>query len=693
MKNPPKIEDLKHDLKGATEYRENFLVNIRRWNDIKNTNGVYKAKKVPGKSSITPKLARQHLEWRYPALSEPFLDVSKLFTVKPRTFEDEDTAKQNEIVLNYQFTNQINRVEFFDEYVRRNVDEGICIIQTYWERETNTKLVPKKIFEYAQVQTEEEAQQVQKAMQLLNTNYNEFLNLPIEIRESVKGSIRNNELVIAKIIGETEVEEEEIVKNQPCLTIIDPENFFIDPSCGSDYTKAMFFIKSFETSKAELMKDSRYNLEGVDFQSNSLLTHETHKVSGSSNFNFKDDDPRKKIIAYEYWGFYDINGDGKLKPILCSWIDEKIIRLEESPFPGNKLPFVISKYTPIFGSIYGESDIELLEEPQKVVGSLLRASMDLMGKSANSQQGIAKGFLDPINFKLFTEGKDYQFNTNYHPAQSVYQHGFPEMSQSAMLLMQQQKAEAESFTGIKAGYDGQNQFGTFAASVKATVNATSKRESSILRRLIKPVIDIAYNISMMNSEFLSEEETIRISNRSFYKVRKEDLKGNYDIDINITIPEAAEKTASDLAFLLQTLGPNGGPEITKTVLAQIANLKNLPVLEEKILNINTEPSEQDKMLKQLEIKKMELEVAKLESEIAMNNAKAGELSSKAQNLSVKTQLDATGETHRRGIEHAKAQAKGNEDLEITKGILNKDVSDRDVEAAIGMQQLKGLVNE
>lgn len=689
-KNEPTVEDLKHDYNGALEHRREFLANIKRWEMIKDVKGIYKPAKVQGRSAFQPKVARQHLEWRYPSLSEPFLDVNNLFTITPRTFEDGKSAKQNEIVINYQFDNLINKVEFIDEFVRRNVDQGICIVKTFWERKTTIEKELVPIFGYMEVTDPNMLQQLQQYAQMKVMNYNAFLNLSEELQESVNETLASQSPVIAIKIREEEQDVENIVKNQPCLEIIDPHNFLIDPSCGSDYTKANFFIRSFETSKAELLADGKYKLDDIEFGNLNIMTDTEHKASTPDTFNFKPNDPRRKVIAYEYWGYYDINGDGIVVPILATWINNIMIRMEKSPYPGDGLPFVISKYSPLFGSVYGESDIELLEDPQKVIGAFTRANMDLLGKSANSQHGIAKGFLDPHNKKLYLDGKDYEYNPNMLPERAIYQHKFPELSQSSLIMLQQQKQDAESLTGIKSFNEGLNgnQFGSLAAAVKGTINATSKRESSILRRLIYAIVHIGRKVCIMNAAFLSQEETIRLTNKEFEIVRRKDLKGNFDIKVDITLPELNEKKASDFAFMLQTVGPNGGMELTKLILSEIAYLKNMPELQEKILQINTEPSPQQKMLDELAIEKAKLENDKLRSEIKVNEAKALEHEAKGQGKIIDNTNEMAGVKHSRELEKSKAQAKGNQDLEITKALLNPESKESNVETAIGYNRLR-----
>ena len=48
------------------------------------------------------------------------------------------------------------------------------------------------------------------------------------------------------------------------------------------------------------------------------------------------DPARKKLTVYEYWGNWDINGDGTKVPIVATWVNNIMLRLEENPYPDHK---------------------------------------------------------------------------------------------------------------------------------------------------------------------------------------------------------------------------------------------------------------------------------------------------------------------------------------------------------------------
>ena len=134
--NEPTLEALKKDFRASKQFHDNQLSKINHWQDLLYVKGTEQPASVKGRSKVQPKLIRRQAEWRYSALSEPFLSSDRIFQVNPRTFEDADAARQNQLLLNYQFDTKINKVDFIDKYVRTVVDEGTAIVRLGWERVT-----------------------------------------------------------------------------------------------------------------------------------------------------------------------------------------------------------------------------------------------------------------------------------------------------------------------------------------------------------------------------------------------------------------------------------------------------------------------------------------------------------------------------------------------------------------------------
>ena len=639
-KNEPTVADLKQDFEDARSHHSAQVSKIEEWLD--NLNGTGKAKVNTGKnnSSVVPKLIRKQAEWRYPALSEPFLSTSKLFNVKPGTWEDQKAALQNGLVLNNQFNTQIDKVTFIDEFVRTAVDEGTVILRTGWDYQEEEYEVEVPDVEY--FFNDDMAPTHQHLAQLKAQDPDAYASsISPEMQQAHEMAVEHGRPVEAMIKGVKKEKRVRVLVNKPTVEICDFRNVVIDPTCKGDIDKAGFVIYSFESSLSELKRDGKYhNLENINLETNSILGEPDHSTdTGTKNFNFADK-ARKKFVVYEYWGFRDIDGSGLVQPIVAAWVGDTLIRMEENPYPDKKLPFIVVPYLPVRKSTHGEPDGALLEDNQKIVGALTRGMIDIMGKSANGQTGMRKDMLDVANKRKFEKGLDYEFNANVDPSMGVYMHKYPEIPQSAQFMLQMSNMEAESLTGVRAFNQGINSgsLGEVAAGIRGALDAASKREMAILRRISNGIIKLGRKIIAMNQAWLSEEEVIRITEEQFVPVRRDDLAGNIDLELSISTAEEDNNKAQELAFMLQTMGNNMAPEMSRLILADIARLRKMPDLAKQIEEYQPQPDPIAQKQAELQVALMEAELAEKQSIIALNQAKIETEAAKANHLNSQADL-------------------------------------------------------
>lgn len=623
-KNPPKLGDLKKDLLDAKPAHDTQKALVKTWLDNLNVEGNAKVKTAKGNSSIVPKLIRKQAEWRYPALSDPFLSTDDVFNVYPVSWEDKKAAEQNQMLLNHQFNNKIDKVQFIDDYVRTAVDEGTVIVRVGWQFEEEEYEDDFPVVQYV-VNPETGPMHEQLEQMRIESPATYELDVPEEMRMAHEMTMEQGAPIEPVILGYKKEKRTRTVKNHPTVEVCNVNNVIIDPSCNGKIENAGFVIYSFESSLSKLKKDGKYkNLDKIQVESTSILNEPDHTPSNDSNFNFNDK-PRQLFVVYEYWGYWDIDGIGTVTPIVVTWVGNTIIRMEENPFPDKQLPFITVPYLPKRREIYGEPDGALLEDNQKIIGAVTRGMIDIMGKSANGQTGIRKDMLDTTNRRKFENGQDYEFNMNVDPRVGIFMHTYPEIPNSAQFMLQMQNMEAESLTGVRAfssGVSGQ-ALGDTAASFRGALDAASKRELAILRRLSNGMVKIGRKIISMNAEFLSEKEVVRVTNEEFQIVRRDDLAGQFDLKLSISTAEEDNNKAQELSFMLQTMGNNMDPVMSQMILSDIAKLRKMPDLAKKIETYQPQP---DPMAQ----KKMELEIQLLEAQLQNEMAQSQERQANAQ---------------------------------------------------------------
>ena len=615
------LQAFQSDYKEAERHQQEWSIKREEW--ISESFGNQYGNEEEGKSKIVSKDIAKQINWMLPSLADPFLSSSTVIKCNPITAEDAPSARQNEILLNAQFCRKFPRYNFIMKALRVLVTEGTAVIQTGWE--------------YADEEVEVEAETISV--------------------DPVTGE---------EFIEITEVTETRVLLNQPTAVVCRNEDIFIDPTCMDDMDKCQFVIHKYETNLAALREDGRYkNLDKVAKEQHSLAEDSTYVREDRSYFEFKDE-PRRKFIIYEYWGSYDIDGDGELEDVICAWVGNTIVRLEANPYPDKKPPFVVVPFNPVPFQLFGEALAENIGDNQKVKTAITRGIIDNMAQSNNGQVGMRRGALDMNNRRKFLKGKNFEFNGT--PG-DFWQGSYNNIPGSAFDMLSIMNNEIESQTGVKSFSGGINggSLGSTATGARGALDATSTRRLNLVRNvaenLVKPLIRkwMAYN-----AEFLEDEEVVRVTNEEFIPVRKDDLEGRIDIDITISTAEDNAAKAQELSFLLQTLGPQEDPTIRREIMADIYELNKMPDQAKKLREFKPQVDPVQEQMKQIELQRLMLENKKLEADIADKLARAGE-----------NEVDRMLKLSKAKVEEAKARKLGTDaDLGDLKFLKDNEGVDR-----------------
>jgi len=684
--NEPTLANLKKDLEDAQSDHTSQVVKIDRWLDNLNVTGTAKPVKIKGRSAIQPKLIRKLAEWRYAALSEPFLSTEDVYNVSPVSAGDKAAALQNELILNNQFNTKLNKVHLIDSAVRAVVNEGTLIFRVGWanEEEEVEENVPEITYT-RNPDIQAGSQQEIQLHQMMTSAPDTYNQLPPEIKGAHDRFMKTGIPQIGEVTGSTTQKVTKIIRNHPTVDVCDYRHLTLDPTAKGDPEKLQFAVYEFETSLSELEKSAvdYKNLNQIMLEGVSPLSMPDHTITGETpTFNFQDD-PRKRLVAKEYWGFFDINSTGKTEPFVATWIGNTLIRMEENPFPDKKLPFVIIPYLPVRLSVYGEPDGELLEDNQKVIGAITRGLMDIMGRSAAGQIGMRVDALDVTQKRRYEAGLDYEFLPHVNPLQAVINHTYPPIPDSAQYIYNITTADAESLTGVKAftGPDGITgaALGDNVGGIKSAVDATAKRELGILRRVAEGMKQVGRKIISMNGEFLSDTEVVRVTDETFVDIRRDDLEGNFDLKLAISTPEADNEKASELSFMLQTVGPNTDPEMTYMIMSDIARLRKMPNLAKKLENFKPTPNPAAEKREALEIQLLEAQIRNEDAkgqenavDVDLKKAKIRELNSKSDLADLDFLKQESGVTRSEELENKEVDKLHKVDEVAAKALLEKD---------------------
>lgn len=569
---------LKADLKAAERLKQDSDERIVRWRD--EYEGKPYGNEVKGKSSIVSRDIKKQSEWQHASLVDPFVSTAEIVRCHPITYEDTAAARQNELLLNTQFCRKFDRYNFISKAVKVLDKEGTLIVQTGWDYESKTVT---------------------------------------RLADVVKRSEDGYEYIVQE-----EVEEQVTVRNQPTARICRNEDIFLDPTCMDELDKAQFIVYRYETDTSALKKDGRYkNLEKLAKIGEDSAYEPDFEAEDETLFKFQDA-PRKKVLVYEYWGNYDVDGDGVAEAIVCAWVGSTIIRMETNPYPDKRPPFLVVPFNSVPFRLNGEANAELIGDNQKVKTAVLRGIMDNMAQSTNGQVGIRKGALDSTNKARYLQGRNFEFNGT---PQDFWQGSYNSIPGSAFDVLGLMNNEIESLTGVKSfsgGITG-SSLGPSATAARGAMDATAVRRMNIVRNiaenLVKPLLRkwLSYN-----SAFLEEEEVIRVTNEEFVPIRRDDLDGRIDIDIAVSTAEDNAAKAQELSFLLQTIGPSADPKLRNGIMADILELMRMPEQAKRMREFEPQVDPAAQRLQELELAKLEHEIAKLAADTSYNQARTEE---------------------------------------------------------------------
>jgi hypothetical protein len=620
----PKWSDLHEDYTKAYSHHSVFLAKLEQYRET-----MVGGPEIPvrqGKSNVRPLVARKNAEWTYSQLEEPFLSTPDLVRLHPRTGEDGPAAEQCELLQNYYLNVWVDKVPLVGGIVRSVVDDGTVIVKNGWntEKEKYKTMVSEPVYADAK-----------QSIDLMNNMVESGVMSPEKRQAMIDEGQR-------MIIGEAQVEVERyrIIKNHPTHEVCDLTSVVIDPTCRGSLSDANFVIHEYDTDYSILMKD-KYdpetgygfykNLDAIDFKSD-WEDRNQYSTEGEQSFVFSDK-ARKKVKIREYWGYWDIIGDGSKVAIVASWIGEILVRLEKNPFPHGKLPFSSTTYMPVRDEFYGEPNAHLLKDNQDAIGKATRVYQDVASTRAVGQRLVASNtFESEYEWSNFESGNDARYTPNLDIDRAIKHNPVDPIDPAIFQIIQIQQQEAESLSGTSTYNKGLDS-GTSgsATGIRTASDSMGRRELSLLRRMSSQLFKSMIRQSIANTQaFASDEEVVRITNREHITIKRSDIQGEFDLIVDVSTPAKNAEIANDLSFIAQTLGDSVDVKVKNMILGDILRLKQRPDLAEQIENFEPQTSEAQMQMESMQLENVQLENQLLQMKIAEMNKGIEDTNSKIQ---------------------------------------------------------------
>lgn len=598
------LESLKADKESADQYKSTWDTRREVW--IKESNGDPYGNEVKGKSSIVSRDIKKAEVWQHATIIDPFVSNTDMVRTSAITAEDEAIAEQSETLLNHFFCRDFDRYNFVSEGFKILQREGTVIARTGWE------------FQEQEVEVD------------------------VPITKMVPVPTPQGIVPQPQVVGYRTEKQMKTILNRPTADNRDNRTLWVDPTEKQNISNGQFVIEHFKSSISKLTQEGIYeNLDQIDVKTDEYQDSDdpTYEDSDDDSFTFQDR-ARAELDVYEYWGNWDINGDGIAESIVCTWIGNIIIRLEENPYPDGQVPYISTALDPEPFSINGRPNADILSTDQKVSTSIVRSLMDTLDSSTNGQRGFKEGTLDPANERKFKAKKDFKFQGD---SPVIWEGKYADFNPSILNFYELTQKNQSELTGVRPFAGGTGRYET-ATQSSAAMGAVAKKEVDISRNFAENfILPLLRKWLSMIHEFMEPEEVERITGKPYVQPDPLNPSGNIDIRIEVATAESDKTKADRLAFQLQTMGQSLPFDLTKMLLAEQAELEKMPGLAKKIMAYQPQPDP-------LEQRKKELEIAELEASIAEKKSRAIENQA---DLQLKQAQTVTEQARAREI-HAKA---------------------------------------
>ncbi len=594
------LNDIKKELKRATSAKTIIEGKISDWNDA--YDGKEYGNEVIGRSSMVMKDVAKQIEWQKPNITEPFTSTENPVGTSALNAKSDKAATASENVLNYQYTSQFDRYSFMDTLANVLSREGTVWVRTGWEFKEGLeekRLTRVDMNTIMQVQEE-----------------------PTEITQNDDGSFN------------AVYQRKTIVRNQPTAKVWKNEDIFPDPLADSESTLG-FVIGRSKMTITEMRNNPNFDQAAIDtigtvdpqLYNDSALGADREAKGydyGSDPANSEIQN-NKKYFVYEYWGEYDINGNGISEQICFVWVDrvDVVLQSEENFLPGKRNPFISTPYSAVPFSLWGNGLPAFIEDNQKIRTMLMRGILDNMSLSNNGQKFIQKGTLDYTNWKRMKSGNKY---IQVNKLDGITDGSFHELPQSVYNLYNMIAEDSEALTGISKMAQGLDpgSVANTAAGVQTMASMTQKRMLDVVRNISNLMTKVFTRWNDYNKMFLDVIEINNFSGVSQYEAA--DLKGDYHISLTVATDTNKQTKMQQYNLMLQQSASMAGsvpPQLMNMIYSKMLDLFDEPGMAEAVRTYQPQPDPHTESMKQAELAQAQADVQDTQSNALYKQANAG----------------------------------------------------------------------
>jgi hypothetical protein len=282
-----------------------------------------------------------------------------------------DTALKIEKFVDYLLMDQIKIKNKLTITVDQTLEGGMYLMKPYWRYEVNTRNEEWKI----------EDLEVEEAFFLFDGNTDlpdvvKYLvdKYDVDMSETVVGdnaaALEKAALEILSAKMKVKFKVMDVLVNRPDVAVVEPTKVYISSVTGVDLQTAPWVCHEYEMDFDEVKRCASYkgwDIEGVNelqgyqgVDTRDLKYRQLDTFEGIDRLN----GPNKQVKIWEWYGWYDLNGDGNTQKVCITIAPEfsKLMRKIGLPFDHGKWPLVKYFYELTTDRFYAHRGIVAIAE-------------------------------------------------------------------------------------------------------------------------------------------------------------------------------------------------------------------------------------------------------------------------------------------------------------------------------------------
>lgn len=501
---------------------------IMRYNLLHSNKDYYKQKfeKLSELSSFSTSDVKDIVEWLMPSFTEVYFGADKIVGIFGRSPDDDPEVLEK--VIKYQMQTQNNGYVLIDQWIRDAVESGLGVVKLDWE------IIEEKKLNWYQATAEE------------------FYSIPADQAEKMIKKVEALPDGTYKLL----IREQVRVKDQPTIRNIRPGEYIFLPEQDESgrnvfecYRHYMLYDDIRRLGKAGIFRNTEDDFPFVDphsDQGNSMVrifdairnyTGEDDQESNTLDASLKDgQEGRKKVVVYECYGKYDVDGDGLLENVRVIICNGRVLFAEINEYDRNPF-FTISFYANSYQK-WKEGVADYLQDIQDLKTALIRQI--IINTAINNDRVFGIDSNQPAAISDIQAGKklirvDLTGNKRIGDLlQAMPQY---QLAPETMPLIELASNWSEQRTGITKYNQGLD-----SESLNKTATGISKIMAASQQRLRKMARDGAENglvplykhLITLNKKNLDREFAFRLTNE-YYEFHPDDISGEFDVQVTSNI--------------------------------------------------------------------------------------------------------------------------------------------------------------